>query len=200
MSFRSSEIDFIEPGGSTQVNLGPANDYLVDYESSAADGWRTVGGNSDGKPAEGHSLRKRAADDMSNAMTREEIDAKLSAVEARTETRFVELNAKIDRLADNFASAITGDRGVLAEMKELRSDNKATRWAVVGTVIGTGIAVIAALIGILAFAGDQFGAGRELGVSLAELSEKIDRVARSAEERQGKPVAPAPQNGSSPAP
>jgi seryl-tRNA synthetase len=35
--------------------------------------------------------------------TREEIDAKLATVEARTETRFTELNGKIDRLADSIA-------------------------------------------------------------------------------------------------
>jgi hypothetical protein len=32
--------------------------------------------------------------------TREEFDAKLATVEARTETRFVELSSKIDRLTD----------------------------------------------------------------------------------------------------
>jgi len=35
--------------------------------------------------------------------TREEIDAKLAAAEARTETRFTELNGKMDRLADSIA-------------------------------------------------------------------------------------------------
>jgi hypothetical protein len=32
--------------------------------------------------------------------TREEIDAKIAAVDARVETRFVELAGKIDRIAD----------------------------------------------------------------------------------------------------
>jgi phage-related protein len=35
--------------------------------------------------------------------TREEIDAKLATVEARTETRFTDLSGKIDRLADSIA-------------------------------------------------------------------------------------------------
>jgi hypothetical protein len=51
-------------------------------------------------------------------MTREEIEAKLEAVEARTETRFVELNGKIDRLGE----ILTGERGVLAQMAALRTD------------------------------------------------------------------------------
>ncbi|TCS15446.1 hypothetical protein [Caulobacter sp. BK020] len=51
-------------------------------------------------------------------MTREEIEAKLEAVEARTETRFVELSGKIDRLGE----ILTGDHGVLAQMAGLRAD------------------------------------------------------------------------------
>jgi hypothetical protein len=51
-------------------------------------------------------------------MTREEIEAKLEAVEARTETRFVELSGKIDRLGE----ILTGGRGVLAQMAALRTD------------------------------------------------------------------------------
>jgi hypothetical protein len=51
-------------------------------------------------------------------MTREEIEAKLEAVEARTETRFVELSGKIDRLGE----ILTGERGVLAQMAALRTD------------------------------------------------------------------------------
>jgi cell division protein FtsL len=35
--------------------------------------------------------------------TREEIDAKLAAAEARTETRFTELSGKMDRMADSIA-------------------------------------------------------------------------------------------------
>ncbi|KRA70483.1 hypothetical protein ASD89_14105 [Caulobacter sp. Root656] len=52
------------------------------------------------------------------SMTREEIEAKLEAVEARTETRFVELSGKIDRLGE----ILTGERGVLAQMAGLRTD------------------------------------------------------------------------------
>jgi len=54
-------------------------------------------------------------------MTREETEAKLEAVEARTETRFVELSGKIDRLGE----ILTGDHGVLAQMAGLRADTSA---------------------------------------------------------------------------
>src|SRR5712692_4343006 len=40
--------------------------------------------------------------------TREEFDAKLATVEARTETRFVELSGKIDRLSDSVTALASG--------------------------------------------------------------------------------------------
>jgi hypothetical protein len=117
-------------------------------------------------------------------MTREEMDAKLEAVEARNEARYIDLQHKIGGLT----AAITGDRGVLAEMTAMKADNKATRW----TVIGTGIAVIGALIGILAFGGDQFGSGKELGASLSALETKIDQLqtGRTPSSPQAPVVAP----------
>jgi hypothetical protein len=95
--------------------------------------------------------------------TREEIDAKLAAVEARTETRFTELSGKIDRLADSIAalgstirielesvkSEIANVKSEIASVKSeivyLRSDNKYTRWTIVVTVVASALAAIAAL-------------------------------------------------------
>jgi len=58
--------------------------------------------------------------------TRQEIDAKLAAAEARTETRFTDLSGKIDRLADSlavFASAIRGEiEGLKSEVSGLKSE------------------------------------------------------------------------------
>jgi hypothetical protein len=101
---------------------------------------------------------------------REEIDAKLATVEARTETRFTELSGKIDRLADSIAvlgstirielegvkSEIANVKSDIANVKsdvanvksnvvDLRSDNKYTRWTIVVTVVASALAAIAAL-------------------------------------------------------
>jgi hypothetical protein len=65
-------------------------------------------------------------------MTREEIEAKLEAVEARTETRFVELSGKIDRLGE----ILTGERGVLAQMAALRTDTFAQMAALRTDAVG----------------------------------------------------------------
>ena len=88
--------------------------------------------------------------------TREEIDAKLAAAEARTETRFTELSGKIDRLADSIAVLgstirieLEGVKSDIANVKsdvaDVRSDNKYTRWTIVVTVVASALAAIAAL-------------------------------------------------------
>lgn len=70
--------------------------------------------------------------------TRAEIDAKLEAVEARTETRFARLEGKMDLLNQTMV-------GVANQMSEVKSDNKNTRWTIGITVAATMLAAIAAL-------------------------------------------------------
>jgi len=85
--------------------------------------------------------------------TREEIEAKLEAVEARTEARFTQLtgtidvrfanlDGKIDRLVD---SVWRLSEGVDAARKEGRADNKSTRWTIIIVVVASVIAGLAAL-------------------------------------------------------
>lgn len=77
---------------------------------------------------------------------REEIAARLEAVEARTETRFVVLDGKLDRLADSIAAL----NGSIAELKttagsistEAAKENKSTRTTILVTVIGAAIAIV----------------------------------------------------------
>lgn len=84
------------------------------------------------------------AEDDPNIMaepTRDEINAKLETVEARTQTLFVELGGKIDRLTDR----IDHDLGALKyEIREVRQDNKSTRRTIIITVVGAVIAALAA--------------------------------------------------------
>jgi hypothetical protein len=84
-----------------------------------------------------------------NGPTREEIDAKFDATVARAETRYVELGAKIDRLADTIAnlnSSITREIGdARNELKEVKADNKGTRTTIIITVIAATVAALSAL-------------------------------------------------------
>jgi hypothetical protein len=78
---------------------------------------------------------------MSNP-TREEIDAKLATVEARTEARFIELSGKIDRVADSITNLTSVVTAIRSEVKE---DYKFTRWTIGVTLVASLIAFAAAL-------------------------------------------------------
>lgn len=83
------------------------------------------------------------------APTREEIDAKLAAIEARTETRFVELSGKIDRLSDSIGmltGVVTDVKSELASVgSQVKEENRFTRWTIGITLIASLIAFAAAL-------------------------------------------------------
>jgi hypothetical protein len=80
-------------------------------------------------------------------------DAKLATVEARTETRFVELSGKIDRLTDVTISSmnhLTKEVGALAKQvgdvrSEVKEETRFTRWTIAGIFVGTILAALAAL-------------------------------------------------------
>jgi len=74
--------------------------------------------------------------------TREEFDATLATIEARAETRFVELSGKIDRIADAIGALTSA---VTTVRTEVREDGKFTRWTVGVTLIASLIAFAAAL-------------------------------------------------------
>jgi hypothetical protein len=81
--------------------------------------------------------------------TREEIDAKIAAVDARVETRFMELSGKIDRLADAVtranADSIKASDGLRLEMQSVKADNRFSRIAIITAVVGSVLAGLAAM-------------------------------------------------------
>jgi hypothetical protein len=99
-------------------------------------------------------------------MTREEMDARLEAVEARTETRFVEVSGKLDRLSE----ILTGDHGVIEQMNSLRAenkaDNRATRWTIMITMISSILAAAALVMSVQANLLAAFQAGQAVGSSV----------------------------------
>lgn len=84
------------------------------------------------------SLTLARATPMADDVTREELNAKLETVEARTETRFMELSGKMDRVADSISS-------LRSEVSAVRADNKFTRSTIIVAVVGSVIAGLAAL-------------------------------------------------------
>ena len=98
-----------------------------------------------------------------DVMTREEMDARLEAVEARSETRYVEINSKLDQLRD----ALIGDHGFFKQMSELKievnalkADNKTTRWTIVISLITSIMAATALILSVQANLLSAFQAGQ----------------------------------------
>lgn len=91
---------------------------------------------------------------MAEPPSREEIDAKLEAAEARTEARFAQLGGtidvrfsnldnKIDRLAD---SVVRLSSEIAESRHEVRGENRATRMSIIITVIASAIAVLGVML------------------------------------------------------
>ena len=114
-------------------------------------------------------------------ITRSELSAHLDAVEARTETRFVELSGKIDRVVDSIASMrgeVSARLGqVERELTTVKSDNKFTRLTIVVAVVGSVIAGIAALWVTQANLLSAFQTGISLSMSLGSCAMEGDAYA-----------------------
>lgn len=177
------------PGQPVPNNIAQAAKFRTTLETTQSLDWlyRSSG---TAKPLQG-----AVADATSLDMTREELDAKLEAAEARSETRFTDLHHQIAALTN----AITGDRGVLAEIREMKADNATTRilarqegqftrW----TLFGIAVAIIGSFIAIVAFGGDQLGAGRELGAAIASIEAKLESQSKVAPPEPAAPSQPAP--------
>jgi len=87
--------------------------------------------------------------DMAESPSREEINAKLEAAEARTEARFAELRGSIDTrfvsMESKMDRLIELNSKLSTEVGDVKSDNKNTRWTIVIIFVGSVIAALAAL-------------------------------------------------------
>lgn len=144
-------------------------------------------------------------------MTREELDARFGVVEARTDAKFERVLAEFresqSTLRAEFRESRAEFRESTAELRasdtELRAeiragyaelsakiDALAARTVDKMTAAVLLAAAIALVFSMIAFGGDQFGAGREVGVAIAALEAKIDRLAREAPTTPIRPPAP----------
>lgn len=102
-------------------------------------------------PSSQNSLAAPPVQPKGNKMAteRELVDAKLEAAEARTETRFVELTGKIDRLSDMVTNLATQVGNVRSDMREeiieIKADSKFTRVSIILAVVAAVLAGLAAL-------------------------------------------------------
>lgn len=111
------------------------------------------------RAVEHQTLKSGGGDGTSGEM--EIVDAKIAAAEARTDTKFAEL------------------RGDLKAISASTSGLKAT---VITTVVGTGIAVLAVTIAVIAYGGQMFGSGLDASTAAREAAAEVEQ--RYAAERQ----------------
>lgn len=106
-------------------------------------------------------------------MTAGEIDARVAAAEARTDTKFAQVLARIETLG----AELRGDtKAVNSKLDGVVAYTAGTKSTILATAIGSVIAITALILGVLAYGGDRFGAG-------ADISGIIDEAATRAVEQ-----------------
>ena len=96
-------------------------------------------------------------------ITREEIQAQIAASEARGDTKFAQLEGKIDVLMANiqsgFAAATKDAAASVRASDELKSAVRESKWVLFGTTIGAAIALAALFVGVITYGDAIFSRG-----------------------------------------
>ncbi len=148
--------------------------------------------------------------DGMNGVPREELTAKLEAIEARMDSRMAGVESKIDTaLAEMRADRHRFD-AIDKRMDSLGSDIKdversvresssSMRTTMIVTAIGTVVGLAGVMITMLGYGQDSFSAGREQGSSLSQAAADIKATQEQLiemQERMGRaavaPTTPAP--------
>lgn len=128
--------------------------------------------------------------------TREEIDAKIAASEARADTKFTEVLRHIDGQTATLEKSIAGLDARLdgragtfeKEIAVLGTRMEAVERSTSGiktTVIGTGVALAALIVGVLAFGDQLFG----LGLSASDIAERAAQKVSSEQSASNEQLA-----------
>lgn len=123
-------------------------------------------------------------------MTREELDAKLEALEARSDAKFERMFAHMQTSFAELRAELQTSNGALSA----KIDTLAARSVDKITAAGLLLAAIALVFAMIAFGGDQFSAGREVSTAIAALDARIDHM------RDSLPAASSPSAPSGSAP
>lgn len=154
--------------------------------------------------AEGAALGPKAYDERVSTFGREELDAKLQAVEARMDARVASIEGKIDTMLARIegaqsAHAVRFDH-LAGQMTDVREDVRASRQEaksyriqIVLALIATGVGIVFGLGSINASLFETFGVGRGAGSEFGSLTEKVEQLRKEAE--AAKSVPPPLQRG-----
>lgn len=109
--------------------------------------------------------------------SREEIDAKLQAVEARMDARVAEVTGKIDTLMNKLDARETLYQTQFGHINEKLNSLSGLRMVVITTVLGTGIGIVGLVFAMMTGMGSSFDSGRET----AQLTAAAEKSASAAE-------------------
>ena len=119
-------------------------------------------------------------------MTREELDAKLEALEARSDAKFERMYAQMQTAHADFRIEMREVHAGLSAKIDALAARSVDKITAVGMLIGA----IALVFAMISFGGDQFVAGREVGVAIAALEARVDRL----QANQSAPPTPTKPN------
>lgn len=105
-----------------------------------------------------------------DGVTREEMDAKIAAAEARGDTKLANLNGQLALIAE--------------KLDDVRQGQVTSFWGVAGLIA----AAVAAILTALAWGGDNFNTGREVGAQLAGIEAKLDSQMSSGTEAMAQKI------------
>ena len=112
-------------------------------------------------------------------VTEQVLNAKLEAVEARTETKFAQLLGRMDVMVEKLG-ALAADIGeVKTSIKAVDSKTNNTRVIIVTTAIGTVVGIVGllyALVGYGNMVADSVTAEYSLRVEATKLNAKLDQI------------------------
>ena len=113
-------------------------------------------------------------------MTREELDAKLEALEACSDSKFERMFAQMQTAHADLRIELRESHAELSAKIDALAARSVDKVTAVGMLIGA----IALVFAMISFGGDQFVVGREVGVAIAALEARVDRL-------QSNPPSPA---------
>jgi hypothetical protein len=103
------------------------------------------------------------------------LDAKLEAVEARTETKFAQLLGKMDLMVQSIAEARTDIAGLDAKITAVDTHARSTKSTIIATVIGAAIGIVGisfAAVAIYESAMGTTASAYQSGMAAAEARQK----------------------------
>lgn len=115
------------------------------------------------------AISEKDTADMTNP-SREEIDAKLSATEARIETTMARMDARIDSMAAKLDSAMA--------LIDARLAHLPSTWQLIITVLGGVVASAGLSIAVLTYGGDKFDSGALITTQIMETRALADENAK----------------------